>query len=423
MNKFNFKPAKKYRDHGVTRVVPPQTTVRRVSRLLEKFGVTRISDITQLDYVGIPTFISVRPKDKGPGISYYNGKGTTRIESHAGAIMEALERFCGESHFEKPIFDNFNNLKLRSAAIDPKDLIVPTLIEYDDDLPIEWVEGFDLLQKKTVYVPLNLVVCPYTPGQGKAVYYANTNGLASGNCMEEAVCHALCEVIERDSSSIVQAKLELLPTINNVLRELNLNGGYTDTNEFPLISKTGLPLKAARLIGKINRSGLKIYLRNITTHVGIPTIDATIVEGTHIAHGGTGTHPDATIALTRAITEAAQSRLAHIQGGREDLTDLIRESVPKLDPEIRYGKGKEIAFSSIKTYCHKYINDDINFILGKLKIAGFQHVIAVDMTKKSLNIPVVRIIIPQAETWSVFSLHVKRGVFGRRLKKMLSDFG
>ena len=39
------------------------------------------------------------------------------------------------------------------------------------------------------------------------------------------------------------------------------------------------------------------------------------------AFSGCGTHPDARIALTRALTEAAQSRLSCIQGGRENLPD------------------------------------------------------------------------------------------------------
>ncbi len=41
--------------------------------------------------------------------------------------------------------------------------------------------------------------------------YSHTNGLASGNVLEEAICHALCEVIERDASSIADLCASSIP--------------------------------------------------------------------------------------------------------------------------------------------------------------------------------------------------------------------
>ena len=62
-------------------------------------------------------------------------------------------------------------------------------------------------------------------------------------------------------------------------------------------------------------AGLLVYLRDVTSTGGIATLDCAIVElqlnGRHLAHGGSGTHPDARVAATRALTEAAQSRIAH----------------------------------------------------------------------------------------------------------------
>ena len=77
------------------------------------------------------------------------------------------------------------------------------------------------------------------------------------------------------------------------------------------------------------RAGLEVQLQNLTSGTGIATIGCTIAEPQGLpivmnAHSGCGTHPDARIALTRALTEAAQTRLTCIQGGREDLPDLAR---------------------------------------------------------------------------------------------------
>ena len=82
----------KYSSAGVERSVRPRATIRRARAVLDRIGVTRVADVTDLDRVGIPNFMTVRPHDLGPGISYYNGKGTTREQAHAGALMEAVER-------------------------------------------------------------------------------------------------------------------------------------------------------------------------------------------------------------------------------------------------------------------------------------------------------------------------------------------
>ena len=73
----------KYSSSGVERSVKrtPRSAARAV---LDTIGVTKVADVTDLDRVGIPNFMTVRPHDRGPGISYYNGKGTTRADASAG---------------------------------------------------------------------------------------------------------------------------------------------------------------------------------------------------------------------------------------------------------------------------------------------------------------------------------------------------
>jgi hypothetical protein len=86
----------KYSSSGVERSVRPSATIRRALAVLDTIGVTKVADVTDLDRIGIPNFMTVRPHDPGPGISYYNGKGTTRADAYAGALMEAIERHAGE---------------------------------------------------------------------------------------------------------------------------------------------------------------------------------------------------------------------------------------------------------------------------------------------------------------------------------------
>src|SRR6266481_3315442 len=109
----------KYSASGVERSVRPAATIRRARAVLDTIGVTKVADITDLDRVGIPNFVTVRPHDLGPGISYYNGKGTTREQALAGALMEAVERHAGE-RYDGPITTaSHYNLRRRHACVDP----------------------------------------------------------------------------------------------------------------------------------------------------------------------------------------------------------------------------------------------------------------------------------------------------------------
>ena len=220
---WHLEKTPKYSSKGVTRSVTPEVTIRRARAVLSLIGVTQVAEVTGLDRLGIPNFMTVRPRDLGPGISYYNGKGSTRADAYAGALMEAVERHAGEYCDYEVTVGTFEELGGADNAIDPREVIVPTVAEFRDEMALEWVTGFDLLRGRATAVPLNCVVCPYTPRQGEPLFYASTNGLASGNSLAEALCHALCEVIERDSMAISMAKSRIKPAIRDILAEIGVD--------------------------------------------------------------------------------------------------------------------------------------------------------------------------------------------------------
>ena len=63
-------------------------------------------------------------------------------------------------------------------------------------------------------VPANAVYHPYIPEKTVKLFQSNTNGLASGNRLEEAVFHGIMEVVERDAWSIFESKRKSKPEIN-----------------------------------------------------------------------------------------------------------------------------------------------------------------------------------------------------------------
>ena len=416
----------KYSSSGVERSVRPSATIRRALAVLDTIGVTKVADLTDLDRVGIPNFMTVRPHDLGPGISYYNGKGTTRAAAYAGALMEAVERHAGERYDGPIISSSHYNLRGEHPCIDPREIHVPMVRNYSEHLMLEWALGFDLVTRRATFAPLNCVMAPYSPYTAMPLFYTSTNGLASGNTRVDAVCHALCEVVERDASALANARAHVRPAVAAILADIGF-GAESRPERFtaPLISLRGLPRPAAALVRKLQRAGLEVQLRNLTSTIGIPTIECTIAEPPGLAiavnaHGGCGTHPDARIALTRALTEAAQSRLTCIQGGREDLPQFASpRETPSAEPS--YGCDDTIRFDDITSYRHASVNEDVEFIIERMRRSGLDQVVVFDITREEVGIPVVRAIVPRTEIWTLYFAHGGRASLGDRALQQILE--
>ena len=140
---------------------------------------------------GFPTYGAVVPKSQDL-LSIYNGKGSTKGSCRmwrayggdraAFRLEPAASMCCGVGR----------EMNVRGAAVDPANLDIRPHEQYIPDLPLQWVEGFDIAQQQTVMVPARLAGCMLGPEFGPPVSELDTsNGLASGNTLEEAICHAL----------------------------------------------------------------------------------------------------------------------------------------------------------------------------------------------------------------------------------------
>ncbi|MGB3944684.1 MAG: YcaO-like family protein, partial [Methanothrix sp.] len=203
---------KKYKT-DTHRAFSPEETLERIAPKMEIAGITRVAEITDLDRIGIPVFSSIRPSaDKG-AISVYNGKGATPAEARVSAMMEGIERYSAEVHDRKLRIETFSNLKSETLALDPRSLALPA--EADPQMAIPWISGYDLMGEEEVMVPASGVFHPL-PKEYPQLFRTNTNGLASGNVLEEAVFHGLSEVIERDAWSLVEAVKDTGPLVSGV---------------------------------------------------------------------------------------------------------------------------------------------------------------------------------------------------------------
>jgi len=371
---------KKYKD-DTHRALPPEETLRRAEAKLPAAGITRVADITNLDRIGIPVFSSIRPMADRGAISVYNGKGATPTEAKVSAMMEGLERYSAEVRDRKLKIDCFSHLE---GALDPRELILPAGAEPDAMIP--WISGWDIMNDEEILVPANAVFHPL-PSDYKRLFRSNTSGLASGNVIEEAVFHGMAEAIERDAWALVEAARKTGPIISDVQDSL-----------------------AKGLLDKFAAAEVDVYLRDITSDIGVPTCaaaaDDVLLRDPTLLTTGMGTHTSAEVAVLRALTEVAQSRLTQIHGAREDTTLADFRKQIGYDRTKRLNKhwfeaSEKKSFADIASFESDDFLLDIKYMLKKLEEAGLDRAVVVDLTREEIGLPVVRVIVPGLEIAAV----------------------
>lgn len=375
---------------GTHRTISPRETVERLRPLLSKFGITRVANVTGLDRIGIPVVMVCRPNARSLSVS--QGKGIDIDAARASGMMESIELFHAEE-IDAPLrlgceSDLRENYPLIDVARLPKVLSG----SYHRDYPVLWIEGKDLSNNASLWIPYEVVHLDFTLPRpaGEGCFAASSNGLASGNSWFEAISHGLCETIERDAGTLWRLKPR---------RE-------RDTCRVDLATIDDAA--CLNVIDRIQKSGFRVTVWDQTSDIDMPVFSAVIQDidgngdGSRFGFQGTGCHPTREIALLRALTEAAQTRLTRISGARDDVT---RESYDQLNdrkvitPDRRRIESAPMLrnFRLVPTYQGETFHDDVAWELNCLKRAGMEQVAVVDLTKPEFDIPVVRIVVPGLE--------------------------
>ncbi|MBV9633355.1 MAG: YcaO-like family protein [Methylobacteriaceae bacterium] len=375
-------PPKCYRQ-GTHRTLEPQETLRRAAAHFERFGITRMAVITGLDRIGIPVALAVRPAARSVAVSA--GKGFDLTAAKASAAMEAIECAHAEDIALPLIFGSPEEI-----AADHRIPDMAALASGGQKLGrFLWIEAEDLLKEGTAWLPYQLVHAhyarPHLPNAHR--FRATTNGLASGNTLAEAVCHGLCEVIERDACT----RWQRLPPPAREARALALES----------IRDEGL----RELLGRLATARFRVAAWDVTSDIAVSVFHCAIIDdeapdgqpGT-----GSGCHLDPTVALTRALLEAVQVRGVYISGARDDIRrrdysavylELFRRN---FDRSLRRG-DRGIDFSAIPSGALETVEQDIGAVLAKLAAAGFGSVFAINLSHADVGIPVVRVVVPGLE--------------------------
>lgn len=372
-----------------------------------ELGITRVTDITRLDKIGIPVFASVRPSAVLGSLCVNAGKGRLPLEAKVGAYMEAIEFACAEPQsarvevFRGDATSVLDGVQRLDAILD---LCPIAGAEIRRRAPLQCVAATNLMDNRTVYLPAELVLLPYASVEGTGHFGSSSNGLASGNTAAEASLHGLLEVIERDIRSFMAIR-----------------------DESVFVPLASIPSSHQDLVQAVLGAGLRLCIRSQPNEFGLPFFVAAIIdEGAWTpiyVSGGYGCHLSKEIALTRAICEAAQSRLSYIHGGRDDLVERYDMFSGLTSAEVSAYTESLVATLSDSSRTQNYeetadrgpeatsVKAALDWLLARLARSGVKFVCTTDLSPPDSPLRVTRVVVPLLEHFSQSSHRV-----GRRLR-------
>ncbi|MGW3416506.1 YcaO-like family protein [Streptomyces phaeochromogenes] len=361
--------------------------MRRFSPVGKRIGITRLADVTGLDRVGLPVCLALRPTARSLVTSI--GKGLTPAAAKVGALMESIETWHAE-HLQLPT---------RTAApaeftadgertLDVSELPRAVGAVLDPHAPRSWVRGADLSTGAPTWVPVDSVSMDFVADRlGEPGLARNSNGLASGNSLEQAMLHGLCEVVERDAESRWRASSDSYRV-------------RLDTVDDP---------DCRRLIKMIDAAGLHLAAWDVTSHTGVPCYGCVVLAPPGLdgdldagVHDGFGCRPSPAAAFAGAVVEALQKRLTYIAGSRDDLSreEVERVRAPELIDAVWDELAAEPAGTDLRdrpTLATGTWTGDLRAVLRAVTSDPRHTVTAVDLTRPDAGVPVAKVIVTRME--------------------------
>jgi len=295
------------------------------------------------------------------------GKGLNRDQARASCWMEVVERVSAFASFDEGgalhykhghplIRGRYGDLQGRSGdVLDPNDMHLE--VPYENQ-PLYWISGtrVDETGEHSVYVPAQLVFLFCNLDEISLTSGLPSTGLASGKTLEEAKLQGLLEVIERDAEKVMP---------------------YTRERCFVLESDCP-PVQGVVQHGR--QAGVQVL--DITSEFGLPCYKA-FVQGPHgEVFKGCAAHLDGKKAMVSALTELPfHPTWFHPMAVPDDLGALRHDNLPD--------------------YASGHVAQDLRLLERLLLINGYRPVY-INLTRRDLDIPVVKALIPGLELLSEF---------------------
>ncbi|MCJ2164111.1 MULTISPECIES: YcaO-like family protein [unclassified Pseudodesulfovibrio] len=311
--------------------------------------------------------VSGRLSNSLEGIQTSYGRGLSRNQADASCCMEMAERFSSYAGAGKDgIIGYKQRYPLTHAAYE--DLEINALNPHDIRLEVpyagqklHWLEGHCPDGKggvSPILIPAQFIFLFCNLDEQSLFSALGSTGLASGNTMAEAKVSALTEVIERDSDATMLFDPKQCFRI--------------ETHD-PEIGK---------LLNDYKNDGIDVWFMDMTTELGVPCYKSVVLGKHGDVNKGGGCDLNGRAALVSAMTETAYPYPGPKSGPAPEgletrrLEDLPDHSTGSADGDLMVLENTLMANGYTPAY--------------------------VDLTRKDLNIPVTRAVIPGLELISDF---------------------
>ncbi len=375
-----------------------------------------MGETTRLHRIALPLMCAVVP-DSASDVSVFNGRGETRDHALIGAVMEAVERqtaaVCGIP--DRPMRCDLAARRIDLAACGLRSAFAQETLAF--------VNAHDLLTGDDLDVPKALVQMPWRGAP--AFPMTHTNGLACGFTFEEAVYHALLELVERHLYAITHARAHLRPKrlLQDILGAPELP--FIDDRVDEIAQPTGVASVDA-VCGMLAAAGLRVRL----VAMRAPPLPLGILAGIHDPEradfrAGLGCSWSPAVAVVRALTEAVQGRAADIQAARENIlraADPPSRFLNNTRRQTALPRGRWYFDSPTRTVRLQHLCDastgvlacDLHALVIALGTLA-SRIAIVDLSPEDNRFFAVRAIVPELETLLI------DGRIGRITRAIIED--
>jgi len=281
-------------------------TLLHARRMAPSAGISGVEELSPQNEFGVSVFAAMRPHSLSDRLTF--GKGRTPVDAEVGALMEGLEFYFAEPGVSgvKTLWATARELAGQQDAEEALNQYIPLRGKaLEVEAPLMLARAHDLETGEESFVPAELVFRP-APNTIQKLYGTSTNGLASGNSIEEASRFALFELIERDIWSLELAR-----------------------GQSRLVTPESLPEEIKEIIARADQQGLSLCIRTVPNDYGLPFFVSFLTDSNDLRldsfNGGWGCAFSASDAVMQSVLEAIQSRLGLIYGGRKQADRLARK--------------------------------------------------------------------------------------------------
>lgn len=387
-----------HHDDGGHRCQSPRRTYDRLRRHVSPLtgAVTHVEPVrgrdTELRAVYASGYMVCPVDEPSPSQTFDKacaGKGRTPEQARTSALCEALERFCGVYRGDEPRVRG-SRREIGGAALRVNDLYAFSDAQYesrapergaaydarrwiplpaDDATVLDWVPAWSLTHDERRYVPL--AYCYAETPRESGIEYCRPcgNGVAAGNCMEEAILQGLLELVERDAAAIWWYNRIARPEI--------------------ALESFGDPYFDA-LVVDYGRLGWNVWVLDVTHDLRIPTCVALARNPQQDRFSiGFGCHVDPRLAVQRALTELNQ--LFEPAGTRRAPWDADRLS--SRDFLAPPASAPRVMAEDMPRHRGADLREDILYCTARIERAGME-VVVVDKSRPEIDLAVAQVIVP-----------------------------